>query len=486
MRGPVSCAAVVVAVAVTGLVACGNSQPFESRTGDVVWEACGEIACATLSVPLDHDDPGGRRIDLALGRVRATGDREGVVLTNPGGPGGSGLELLEYADEVFSPDVRERFDIVSWDPRGVGESAPVECAVDLDDFLAVDHSPDSDAEVNDNVMAAEAFAAGCTDGSAALLPFVSSRSTVDDMDFIRDALGEAELTYVGFSYGTLLGALYAQEYPERVRAMVLDGAIDPSLSPVEIAEVQAVGFEQALQAFFDWCGGNDDCGFATGGDPRVAFDRVIAGIDAEPLPAEIDGEARTLGPGEADLGVAQALYFGREGWPTLAEALAVAAQGDGTPLLMLSDFYAGRETGGAYSNEMFAFYAIGCLDGPAPATVDEVQRLADDTATRAPTFGAPSFWLGLPCTYWPVPPDGVAAPVDAPGTPPIVVIGTTNDPATPLSGAKGLAAQLADGRLLVYEGEGHTAYGGRSDCIDDAVDEYLLTLTAPADGTRCS
>jgi hypothetical protein len=268
--------------------------------------------------------------------------------------------------------------------------------------------------------------------------------------------------------------------------MVLDGAIDPSLSPVEITEVQAIGFDQALQAFFEWCRGNDGCGFATGGDPQRAFERVVAGIDAEPLPAEVDGEPRTLGPGEADLGVAQALYFGQEGWPTLADALAVAAQGDGTPLLLLSDYYTGRETDGEYNNQTVAFYAIGCLDGPAPATVDEVQRLADDAASRAPTFGATSFWLGLPCTYWPAPPDGAAAPVNAPGTPPIVVIGTTNDPATPLSGAEGLAAQLADGRLLVYEGEGHTAYGGRSDCIDDAVDEYLLALTAPADGTRCS
>jgi pimeloyl-ACP methyl ester carboxylesterase len=306
------------------------------------------------------------------------------------------------------------------------------------------------------------------------------------MEAIRAALGEEQLTYVGFSYGTLLGALYAETYPERVRAMVLDGALDPSLSSAEVTAIQAIGFDSSLNAFFDWCRSNDDdCGFASGGDPAVAYERVIAGIDAEPLPAEVNGERRTLGPGEADLGVAQTLYAGSAGWPTLGGSLALAAQGDGSALLELSDSYTRRQPNGEYSGLMVAFYAISCIDMPPPATVDDVERLAAATATKAPNFGEANAWLGLPCTYWPVPPDGAPAPVSAPGAPPIVVIGTTNDPATPLSGATALADQLPDARLVVFEGEGHTAYG-RSDCVDDAVDEYLLTLNPPPDGMRCS
>jgi hypothetical protein len=249
--------------------------------------------------------------------------------------------------------------------------------------------------------------------------------------------------------------------------------------------LQAEGFDHALGAFFDWCEGNDDCGFATGGDPQVAYERVIAGIDAEPLPAETDGESRTLGPGEADLGVALALYGGEDAWPTLAQALAQAAQGDGTALLMLSDAYTERGPDGQYSNQTAAFYAIACLDAPAPANLREVEALAAETAARAPYFGAANVWLGLACTYWPAPPTRTPAPIRAQGAPPIVVIGTANDPATPLVYAESLAEQLDDGVLLVYEGEGHTAYS-RSECIDDAVDEYLLNLTVPADGTRCA
>ena len=478
--------AVLVAVASSGLAACQDSQPFETRTGDVTWHDCVDILCSSLSVPLDPAHPEGRKIDLALGRIPATGERQGAVLANPGGPGAAGLDFLQFADELFTPAIREHYDIISWDPRGAGKSSPVECATNLDAFYAVDRSPDNDAELDDNVASAQSLADGCERESAELLPFLSTRYTVRDMDAIRAAIGEEQVTYVGFSYGTFLGALYAEQYPERVRAMVLDGALDPSLSAAEITATQAVGFDESLEAFFDWCRSHDDdCGFASGGNPADAYARVIAGIDAEPLPAEVAGEDRVLGPGEADLGVAEALYSGSAGWPTLGSALALAAQGNGAALLQLSDSYTERQPGGKYGNLTFAFYATSCVDMPPPATLEEVEQLATTTAAEAPNFGATTTWLGLACTYWPVPADRKPAPVNASGAPPIVVIGTTNDPATPLSGAVALAEQLPDGRLLVYEGEGHTAYG-RSECVDDAVDEYLLTLTPPDDGTRCS
>src|SRR5262245_19384852 len=245
--------AVLVAVTTAGLAACQQKQHFEVRTGDVVWRRCGSITCASISVPLDHAHPEGRHIELALGRIPATGKREGAVLANPGGPGGSGLEFLHFAGDVFSPAIRKHYDIVSWDPRGVGASAPIECRVNLDAFFAVDHSPDSGSEVRDNEVEAKALADGCAEESGSLLPFVSTRSTVKDMDAIRAAIGDDKVTYVGFSYGTYLGALYAEQYPSHIRAMVLDGALDPSLPSATSTQVQAVGFEHSLDAFFDWC-----------------------------------------------------------------------------------------------------------------------------------------------------------------------------------------------------------------------------------------
>ena len=365
---------------------------------------------------------------------------------------------------------------------GVGQSAEIDCGDNFDSFYAVDHSPDDEAEVEENFAASRAFAEGCTERSAELLPHVSSRTTVQDMDAIRTALGEEKLSYLGFSYGTYLGALYADRYPERVRALVLDGAVDPSLTYEEVSHDQAMGFDSALDAFLDDCAAND-CGFG-GSDPHESFTLLMQAIDAEPLPATVAGEERELGPGEADLGVAAALYPGEDGWEVLAEALNDAARGDGGALLQLSDVYTDREPGGSYGNEGEAFQAINCLDGPAP-TPAEFPELAARVAEAAPAFGAATVWLGAPCSVWPVPPDGVPGPLRGAGAPPIVVIGTSNDPATPFKWAEGLASQLESARLIVFEGEGHTAYNRGSDCVDDAVDRYLIDLEPPADNTRC-
>jgi pimeloyl-ACP methyl ester carboxylesterase len=447
----------------------------------VAWHDCGSVECASLPVPLDESTPD-RTIDLALARRRADEDPIGILLTNPGGPGASGLSLAANADRYFSDEILDHFDIVAWDPRGVGQSAPVDCVDDLDFFFAVDHSPDDAREVAENVAASERLADGCADRSGALLPYVSSRATVRDMDRIRAALGEEQLSYVGFSYGTYLGALYADQFPERVRAMVLDGAVDPALDFAAASRGQALGFERALDAFLDDCA-RRDCGFG-GDDPHRSYSRLMAAIDAEELPAELDGEDRRLGPGEADLGVATALYGGTEDWPVLADALRRAAQGDGSRLLALADQYTGRRKGGEYSNAMEAFYAIGCLDVPAP-TDDEVQALADELAVDAPNFGPATVWLSNPCAHWPVAPGPAPGPVRGVGAPPILVVGTTNDPATPFAWAEALAAELQSARLLVFEAEGHTAYTRGNDCVDDAVDQYLVDLVAPLDEARC-
>jgi pimeloyl-ACP methyl ester carboxylesterase len=454
-----------------------------TRPGEAIeWSTCGDIQCATLEVPVDHADPTGPTLDLALGRRRAKGDRIGTLLVNPGGPGAAGIPVVQDAESYFSNALLDRFDIVAWDPRGSGDSTAIDCGDKLDYFFDTDKSPDDAAEVAANVAAARRLATACEERSAALLPHLSSRATVDDMDTIRAALGEEKLTYLGFSYGTYLGALYADRYPTRVRALVLDGALDPSLGFEDVTRDQAVGFDSALNAYLDNCA-RTKCGFG-GSDPHRAYDRLIAQIDAEPLPGEVGGEHRTLGAGEADLGVASALYAGTQGWSILTDALKRAARGDGTTLLQLSDAYTGREPGGTYDNSQAAFFGIGCLDAPAP-TIDQLPLVAQRIEQAAPEFGASTTWLSSPCSVWPVPAEGQPAPVHGTGAPPIVVLGTSNDPATPLKWAQALATQLESGNLVVYRGEGHTAYARGNQCIDDAVDDYLITLKVPPAGLVC-
>jgi pimeloyl-ACP methyl ester carboxylesterase len=338
-----------------------------------------------------------------------------------------------------------------------------------------------------NVAAARQFAASCEKASGGLLPYVSTSASADDMDAIRAALGERTISYLGFSYGTYLGAVYAHRYPTRVRAMVLDGAIDPAQSYADGTIQQAVGFDHALDAFLSWCGDSSDCAFARKGDPQSAFADLAGSLENETLPAVVDHEKRTVGPDEANIAIATALYAGDgpDGWEALGKALRDAAQGDGTGLMVLSDEYTGRHTGGHYDNETAAFYAIGCLDSPAPKTAADVQRIAARAQRVAPYFGASNVWLGLPCTFWPAAPVGKEGPIHAAGAPPILVIGTTDDPATPYAQARALASELDSGRLLTYVGEGHTAYGRGSSCIDTNVDDYLTSRVLPAAGTRC-
>jgi pimeloyl-ACP methyl ester carboxylesterase len=455
------------------------------RTGAVLWNPCGSIQCGSLSVPLDAKHPKGAHITLALGRRPATGNRVGVLITNPGGPGASGVDFIRNARAIFPAAILKAFDLVSWDPRGVGHSAPIRCDDELDPFYAVDRSPDSPADVDVNVAAAKRFVASCAKRSGKLLPHVSTRDSARDLDAIRAAIGEQQISYLGFSYGTYLGALYADMFPSRVRAMVLDGAVDPARSYTDTVVQQAAGFERELQGFFTQCRDDPKCGFATGGDPERAFDSLSRDVDAEPQYGKVHGELRILGPGEFEIGVASVLYAGHSGYRSLAAALAQTASGLGNKMLAYSDEYTGRQTGGKYTNETAALYAIGCLDAPSPRTVAGVQAIAARATRAAPHFGATTTWLGLPCAYWPVRAREEVAPIHAKGAPPIIVVGTRGDPATPYAWAKSLARQLDAGRLLTYEGDGHTAYGS-SDCIDTAVDNYLLKLTEPATGARCS
>ncbi len=478
---------IVVATAlIVGLLTSCATKPHTDRTGSLVWHRCGGIECTTLSVPLDWSHREVAHIDLSLTRRPAGGHRLGVLLTNPGGPGGSGNQLVKDSRDFFDHTVLDRFDIVSWDPRGVGASAPAECGSKLDYFYEVDRSGADAATANANAVVSKRLAADCERASGRTLPFLSTAATVRDMDAIRAAMGVATIDYLGFSYGTYIGAVYADRYPARVRAMVLDGAIDPATSYGDATVRQAVGFERSLDAFLAWCRDDTSCKFARGANPRTAFDDLMTSIAGETDPGTVDGEQRSLDIGEANIGVATALYSGKgdSGWGALSTALSNAARGDGSTLLALSDAYTGRRTGGAYDNETAAFYSIGCLDGPAPPTLGAVQRLAARAARVSPHFGASTVWLGLPCTYWPAPAVSRPGAIHAAGAPPIVVIGTTDDPATPYEQAQGLARELKSGHLLTYVGEGHTAYG-RDDCVNKAVDRYLVSLDLPRNGERC-
>jgi pimeloyl-ACP methyl ester carboxylesterase len=452
------------------------------------WKPCGgDSECAKLAVPLDYEHPNnGETLKVALLRVRATDrkNRIGSLLMNPGGPGAPGAEFAQDFASILPEELQKRFDIIGFDPRGTGDTAPVKCQDNLDGVFSADYSPDSPAERADLAARLQQLAQSCQERSGDLLPFVSSESTVRDMDRIRQAVGDKQLTYVGYSYGTYLGTLYAKLFPKKVRALVLDGAIDPNLSAVEIGSEQAGGFERSLDAFLANCSANRRCPFYNAGDSAGAFDRLAAQVDAQPIPA---GVGRTLGGGEFDLGVAQALYSGRLGYPRLQQALAAALRGDGRRLLSLSDEYTGRDDDGSYDSSQPAFWAIGCRDGPAVGGPEAYEAAEAQFRAAAPRVGVALLNAGLICAYWPVPPVKSVAPIRIEGTPPILVIGTTKDPATPLKWSQGLARELSSSVLLTAEGTQHTSFATTGNtCVDDKVVKYLVDLIPPPDGRMCA
>ena len=477
-----------VALAVAPAGASTPSAPRAAPRPKLDWTGCGGgDECAKLTVPLDYAHPNnGRTIKVALLRVPATDSKKriGSLLLNPGGPGAPGTQFARDFASALPDEIRERFDVVGFDPRGSGKTSPVKCEGDLDGVFSADYSPDTPEERADLDNRLQKLAQSCEQRSGNVLPYVSSESTVRDMDRIRQAVGDKKLTYVGYSYGTYLGTLYAKLFPTKVRALVLDGAIDPNLGALEVGAEQAAGFEHSLDAFLSQCAQNRRCPFSNGGDAAGAFDRLAAQVDAQPIPA---GQGRTLSGGEFDLGVAQALYSGEEGYSRLEDALASAERGDGERLVALSDEYTGRREDGTYDSSQPAFWAIGCLDGPAVGGPDAYQAAEPQFQAAAPRVGVALLNAGLVCAYWPVPPVPSVAPVQIDGTPPILVIGTTNDPATPLKWAQGLAGEISSGVLLTAEGTQHTAFvTAFNSCVDDHVVKYLVELQPPPNGTKCN
>ena len=484
--------ALVVVVALS-LAACGDdggstaATTIASTNAALAWVDCPDagprLQCATLTVPVDYSDPTGKTIDLALMRLPAGSDsqRIGSLLVNPGGPGAPGTELVESASSFWPKRIRDRFDIVSWDPRGTGGSAPIDCVSDLDHYFSEpDPSPDTPAENQELVDTAQQFDDACEKSDGPMLAHISTVDTTRDMDRVRAALGEDTISYMGLSYGSELGATYATMFPTHIRAMVLDGAIDPELDGIQTARAQAIGAEHALDTFLADCSAHRTCAFNNNGDAEGAFDRLMADLDAHPLPPPDKGRPE-VGQGIAINGVIAALYS-TDLWPSLADALDQAEHGNGEGLLALNDSYLEYNDNGTWSNTYEAFIAISCLDDPVPRDISEYAAIADDFQKVAPRLGR-SFASGYQCALWPVPPQP-GPKITGAGAPPILVVGTTGDPFTPLEQTKALATALESGVLLVREGEGHTAYG-QDTCIDDAIDDYLISLTVPADGTQC-
>lgn len=440
-------------------------------------------------MPLDYASPSAGRVSLRLIRLRAAkpSRRIGSLLVNPGGPGVSAVDFLRgFAGGSAPTAIRQRFDLVAFDPRGTTGSSPVHCATtaEFDRYVHVDPDPDSPAEVSALVAANTSFAEGCQRRSARILPHVSTADAARDMDSVRAALREPKLTYLGYSYGTALGAAYLDQFPTHVRAMVLDGALDPRSTWDQLLAGQARGFDQALGSFLTWCDAHAArCDFrkAVNGDLGKAYDAVRAKVESKPLPG---APGRPVGPGEFSYGAGQALYS-TSYWEFLGTALADAVRGDGALLLQLSDLYLDRTDKG-YDNTIDANNAVNCLDKPWPKGTDAYQQLAEKTKAYAPRFGPEIAWSGASCAQWPVAATGTPHAVSGKGSPPIVVIGTTRDPATPYIWAVGLADQLDQGVLLTHVGDGHTAYRASAPaCIVNPVNTYLLTGRAPTAGQRC-
>jgi pimeloyl-ACP methyl ester carboxylesterase len=477
--------------------AAASVPPVTPAGSTLAWVPCGQggAQCATLTVPMDwsHHDPAaaGRTVSLALIRYPATGpasQRIGSLLVNPGGPGASGVEYVRDGLSSIPDAIRQRFDIVGFDPRGTGSSDPVHCetGAQLDRLYALPPYPTTTAQTTTLDDASRQEALACKAKLGPLLPHLSTEDAARDLDAIRAALGEAKITYLGYSYGTYLGATYAQLFPTHIRAMVLDGAIDPSLSGTQALASQADGFEGAFDAFATWCAGNTQCAFGqtyrSSADLQAAYEKLAASVAAHSLSAP-----RPVTSGLFLEGTLVTLYS-RSSWPLLGTALASAQSGSGALLLTLADQFLGRNADGSYDPEGEANLAVNCLDHTYPMTTAQANALATSLASSAPIFGRAIAWSGLGCAYWQAPVERTPGPIAATGSPPILVVGTTRDPATPYAQAQALARQLAAGSLLTYDGDGHTAYRATgSACVIGVVDAYLTSLAAPprATGAHC-
>ena len=451
------------------------------------------LQCTRLTVPLDYAKPDGDTITIGVLRkpASATDRRIGSLVINPGGPGAGGMTAAAHlSSQVKDAELAQRFDFVGFDPRGVGASEPtVKCLTDTerDAERADDDELDtSTAGVAKLEAEQKDYAAKCaerTGKGAAMLANLGTRDVVRDMDVLRSALGDTKLTYLGYSYGTRIGSTYAETFPNNVRALVLDGALDPSQNPVDELVAQGAGFEKAFEDFIDWCVARQDCALGRDKSKALAeFQGLVRPLAQHPIDV---GDGRKLSYSDATTGAVQALYS-KDLWEYLNAGLTELKGNKATTLMLLADSYLERGQDGKYSTTQDAFTAIRCVDDPRLTdknVVLEAQRRYKQVAPFLDDGSAPSSALDA-CAFWPVPNTGNPHLPSITGLPPVLVVSTTKDPATPYEAGVSLAKALGGG-LLTFEGTQHTAFLQSNKCVDDAGTRYLVDLTVPPAGTRC-
>jgi len=500
MRVIAVCCAVAIALPAAS---CTNGDPAPTATHDEAppasstttsetdvdsvpaldWVSCGEAECSVLTVPLDHDDPSAGTIDLRVARRLADqpDQRIGVLFYNPGGAGAAGIPFVEAASASFGSELLRRFDLVSWDPRGVSAGTELDCFDDPNEFFALDPTPESDEEVEQVTARLRSFAAACAERSGNLLPHLSTMATARDMDQLRRVLGEEQISYLGQSYGTALGLAYATLYPNRLRAMALDGIYDLNAPLDEFVATRAEAEFAVLGAALAECAGDEFCPFHNGGDPSGALNDLLGSLDDSPLVV-----------GDAELSHLRALdaiwwsLLSEEYWPALAEGLARAQQGDGELLLSWSQLDADAGPLG-----LAGWYGINCLDRPR-----EQRSLTDEQYARivaaSPWLGVDEWMGNVVCRYWGAEPE--PPPPPAPGDAPILIVSATGDTATPLPSGLALSRRLDHARLLIAEQNSHNSYApilpggivdGEAECVTSVVHRFLVDLQLPADQSVC-
>ena len=470
----------------------------------VEWDECGPaLDCATVEVPLEYSDPDGEQIPLAVTRHRATDpdQRIGSLFINPGGPGVPATEMVRSIDpdsaaSPFSPDVVARFDVVGMDPRGVGESSAVRCLTDEQraEQAAEDRDPTIPGGKRFGKLLADAktFTQGCLDHqSPQFLASLSTDNVARDLDQVRAAIGEEQITFYGASYGTVVGPMYATLFPDRVRQMVIDAPVDTDLwlnDPLRLLDEVAVSNEETLDAWFETCRseGVEACAFGDG-DPESAFDALITELEAHPLqvpPAEGLTPGGTL-DGAVALEAARAAAGNRALWPLLTGGLLAAQQGNGTPLHFVVSKVTVAPFGGPFATLQEPHTGVRCADWPA-TNLGEHRAAAREIAARGERLGSRAAYSALDCALWPVEnEDRFTRELTGAGAPPILVVGGRLDNVSPYHWAQAMTERLEDAVLLTREGVGHTSYRTSGPCVDSAVDAALIDEVLPADGTVC-
>lgn len=450
----------------------------EDHPATLRWRNCdGPYECADLKVPLDYQDPTGETLSIAVVRASKAkpSQRIGSLLLNPGGPGASGIEFAEALP--LDDQLTDRFDIIGFDPRGAGRSSPVECHSHLQAIYDADPILDSAASKAHFLRVSQDFVDECNDKYAKVLPHLGTRNVARDMDRIRQALGDDQLNYLGFSYGTSIGQQYARLFPTRVRTMVLDGVVDPSVTGLQAAKIQAEGFEDALRAFASWCD-KDRCL----PDPALT---VIDRLQAKTGPIAAPGADRPATRGVLDLAMASALYS-EVLWDSLADALDDAIDSDGTKLVELADRYLGRHSDGSYDNSFEIYFGVSCIDSVWPKDPEAIFAAARSVTATAAHMGPALINDYLRCALWPVAPDPLEPiPSDIKALAPILLVSTTGDPATPHKNAVAVAKAIPGARLITFRGEGHTVYASGVSCVDEPVNKYLVTAKVPGHDLTC-